>query len=507
MPNKLQEIRQKAKGLSLLYVEDEAQLREVVHSYLVKLFEDVRVACDGEDGLEQYKQRPADIVLSDILMPRMNGIEMIRAIKDINPKQHSVILSAYTESQYFVEAISLGVSSYIIKPIEYTQVNNVLHEIVSRISLEKEVNLYHEHLEDLVQENLQAYKSLQEKRVEDYEAILLALISMIERRDSYTAGHSQRVANYSKMLASALGFTKEECDLVYRAGILHDIGKIATPDAILLKPTRLNELEYTLIKEHVTVGVEMLMRIPYFEPLIEVIIAHHERHDGKGYPKGLSGDAIHPLARIMIVADAYDAMTTSRIYRHKKSVEEALQELVDCKGTQFHPDVVEAALRVFKDLKIEENISQLPTTTLEEERFAYFYRDRTTRLHNHNYLSIVLLKNSYKPLYHRLRIVSLHDFKVYNDTFGWEEGDSFLRKIGQVLSALYPNALAFRIHANDFVFLSTIPFSGEQEIKNTFLHVDMQGVGFSVLDVDLEKDSLDSIKILEKFMYEHKRQS
>ncbi|MBE0492486.1 MAG: response regulator [Sulfurospirillum sp.] len=501
MLSKIQEIRQKAKGLSLLYAEDDVQLREVMHSYLSKLFEDVRVASNGEEGLKAFKQRPADIVLSDILMPYMNGIEMIRAIKKINPKQHSIILSAYTESQYFMEAISLGVSSYIIKPIEYTQINEVLYEIVSRIYSEKEVDLYQHNLEKLVAQKVQEYQELKQERVADYETILLALINMIERRDSYTAGHSQRVANYSKMLATALGFSSEDCELVYRAGILHDIGKIATPDAILLNPSNLNDLEYSLIKEHVSAGVDILSHIPYFEPLIHIIISHHERYDGKGYPQGLAGDAIHPLARVMIVADAFDAMTTNRIYKHKKSVQEAFDELQACTQSQFHPEVVKAALEVFKDIKIQTNISQLPTTTLEEERFAYFYRDRVTHLHNQDYLSIVLVKNAYNSFYHTLRIISLHNFKAYNDTFGWEAGDVFLRKIAHVLNALYPRTLAFRIHANDFVFLSQTPLDPQDEINHVISHVAMHAVALSILDVDLDTVSLDSVKTLEQFMH------
>ena len=316
--SKLLELKNLAKNLSVLYVEDEADLRQSVASYLKKIFDDVRVCVDGSDGLEAYKKQKPDIIISDILMPNMNGIEMLKLIKDIHPSQNIIITSAYTESEFFIDSIKLGVGSYIIKPINYDQMVEVLYTMVLKISQEKELDLYHENLEIVIQEKIKAYESLEHARAEDYEKVLLALVQMIEQRDSYTAGHSQRVAHYSKMLAEDLGHDEATCNQIYQAGILHDIGKIATPDAILLKPDRLSNIEYKLIKEHVKVGMKILQEVPMFQNIITIIGSHHERCDGGGYPQGLKGNEIPLLARIMIVADAFDAMTTSRIYRHKK---------------------------------------------------------------------------------------------------------------------------------------------------------------------------------------------
>ena len=186
--------------------------------------------------------------------------------------------------------------------------------------------LLNKKVKEVKQKSLQN-KILQEEQIEEYKEILLALIKMIEQRDSYTAGHSQRVAKYSKILASAMGYDEESCEIVYQAGILHDIGKVAIPDVILLKPEGLNDREYALIKEHVKVGTDILGDVPRFKKLAEIIQYHHEKYDGSGYPFGLQGEEIPPLSRIMIVADAFDAMTTSRIYRHKKTIAYALSEL------------------------------------------------------------------------------------------------------------------------------------------------------------------------------------
>ena len=136
--------------------------------------------------------------------------------------------------------------------------------------------------------------------------------------------------------------------------MLHDIGKVVIADSILLKPEALNDFEYKMIKEHVNFGYELLNKIPMYEDLAHIMLAHHERYDGQGYPHSLKGDEIPELSRIMMVADAFDAMTTNRIYKDEKSLEDAFKELEECKGTQFHPDVVDSALRALKDVKLDE---------------------------------------------------------------------------------------------------------------------------------------------------------
>lgn len=493
----LSELKKRAQGISILYVEDEPELRESVGMYLCKIFDDVRVASHGKEGLALFQERPCDIVISDISMPYMNGIEMLQAIKELCPGQHFIITSAYTESQFFINAIKLNVSAYIIKPIEYTQMNEVLYEAVRSISQEKELAFYHHYLEEVINAKITAYKNLESARVQDYENILLALVKMIEQRDSYTAGHSQRVANYSKMLAQSMGYDDATCQTLYQAGILHDIGKIATPDAILLKPERLNDVEYSLIKEHVNVGVSVLKDIPMFAPLISIIANHHERCDGKGYPRGLIAEEIDPLARIMIVADAFDAMTTSRIYRHKKSVEEALRELQNLSGKQFSPEVVKHALTLFKDITIDTQTSQLPTSALEEERFVYFYRDSLTDIYNQKYLSIMLLKNSFHYEYSYIYIFSLHNFTAYNHYMGWDEGDKLLRSLAKLLAFFYPDVPLFRIHANDFIVLETKPFEEVPRFKteiDTLLGVHLN---YSVRCFDIKSLQIDSMQALE----------
>lgn len=248
----------------------------------------------------------------------------------------------------------------------------------------------------------------------NYEQTLVSMVEMIEERDTYTAGHSKRVAEYSKKIAQQMGYSEQECTKLYQAGILHDIGKVATPDTVLLNPKTLNAIEYKLIQEHVVVSYNLLKNIPMFKDLADIVRSHHERCDGKGYPRGLSGEEIEPLSRIMMVADAFDAMTTNRIYKPRKTVSEALSELVSLKLQQFHPEVVDSAVIALRDIKIDENISQTPKTKLEEERFAYFYKDTIGNIYNQNYLELILSKNSYEPEYKYMKLFTVHSFSQYN---------------------------------------------------------------------------------------------
>ncbi|MEA3290012.1 MAG: HD domain-containing protein [Campylobacterota bacterium] len=254
--------------------------------------------------------------------------------------------------------------------------------------------------------------NLHNKMMQNYEETILGFVKMIEQRDPYTAGHTARVANYSKMIAIEMGYEQDDIDKLYKASILHDIGKISTPDSVLLKPSRLNALEYELIQEHVSVGYEMLKSIEFYKDLADVMHYHHEHYDGTGYPLGLKGEDIPPLSAIMAVADAFDAMTSTRIYKKRKNVDEAIDELISLKGTQFSPKVVDSAAIVLKDVQNDITINQDPKTDIEVERLAYFYKDSLTGLYNENYLALLLNQKDYKQEH---RYCVFLQIKAYKD--------------------------------------------------------------------------------------------
>lgn len=297
-------------------------------------------------------------------------------------------------------------------------------------------------------------KLMEIEKERNFEETLFALARLVESRDTYTGGHSKRVATYSKIIAEDMGYSEEDCELIYRAGILHDIGKISTPDTILLKPGKLTSYEYKLIQNHVNVGESLLNKISMYGELADIMKYHHERYDGKGYPYGLKGDEIPPLARIMILADAFDAITTKRIYKHRDSLKGALREIKKHSKKQFDPVVVEHALKVLKDIDLDTSIDQEPTNSIERERFAYFYIDQLTHLHNKDYLELVMESiNSKKFSYSCAYMFYLHEFSNFNNKYGWDSGNELLKKFAEELTFLFPSELLFRIHGDDFLVI------------------------------------------------------
>ncbi|MDD5373084.1 MAG: response regulator [Sulfurimonas sp.] len=450
----VKELKDLCSKLSVLYVEDDGGLRDMVTDYLKKLFLNVKAAENGEIGLCEFKKSSFDLVITDIQMPCMNGIEMIEAIKNDSPEQEIIILTAFSESSYFMDAIRLDVSGYIIKPIDFDKINTTLFRVTNKIIAMKENRLYKQELERLVQEEVKKNKILEDEKIYNYEQTLIALVKMIERRDTYTGGHSERVAKYCKAIAMEMGCTLEECDLIYRAGILHDIGKIVTPDTILLKPGKLEGNEYGLIQEHVTAGKQMLEKIPMYKELASIIGSHHERYDGGGYPERLKGDEIGFLSRIMIIADAFDAMTTNRIYKPRLSQAEALAEIVANSAKQFDPIVAKFAVEALKKIEVDTNSTQMPHGKIEEERFSYFYKDQITGLYNQTYLDLVLVQNSNSKIYKIINFISIHNFSHFNQSNGWQEGDILLNSIGAYLLQKFGDYLIFRFEGDDFIIIS-----------------------------------------------------
>lgn len=451
----LKKLKVLTQSLTILYVEDDSTVQKIVQDYLLKLFAKVITANNGFEGLNIYKKKMFDIVITDLSMPKMDGLEMISNIRKLNSEQPILITTAHTDVKNMTTAIKLGVDGYIIKPFDYEQLNYELYKISQKIQKFKENSEYQKHLQELVESKTSELRLLMESQKKNYEHTLLSLVNMIDKRDSYTAGHSQRVAKYCKLIAKEMGYSLAECLEVERAGILHDIGKIATPDVVLLKPTSLNTLEYTLIKEHVNVGYEVIKEIPMFSKLADIVRDHHERCDGSGYPRGIKAKEIHPLALVMMVADTFDAMTTNRIYKGRKPVNEALEEIRSLAPWQYDKIVVEAASRVLKDIKVSSVINQLPSTPVEQERFAYFYKDSLTNLYNKNYLDVLLNQNQYDNQYTLIYYIKLKNFSRYNQENGWNKGNEMLKGVATILDKAITPRMVFSVFGDDFIILDS----------------------------------------------------
>jgi len=311
--------------------------------------------------------------------------------------------------------------------------------------------------------------------------VMAMLTTMVEEKDVYTAWHSKRVAMYSARIAEAMGLGEEEQTTIYQAGLLHDLGKILTPESILLKPRKFNRSEYSIIKKHSEDGERMLSCVSVFKTYAPIVRHHHERFDGEGYPDGLKGEAIPLLSRIMSVADAFDAMTTNRIYKSRKNIEDAIVELKKCSNVQFDGTIVEASVDVFRGFKELIHSSQAPMDTIHEERFAYFFKDALTGAYSGDYLNYFLSHNTEKHHFKCCYFIQLHHMQHYNERYGWKCGDDTLKEISLRIKSLFNSPFIFRIFGDDFVVLN--PLHVEIDTKEMLYKL---GVGFDGLEISLQ---------------------
>lgn len=501
LKKKVESLKVKTKEFTILYVEDEIGLREKATLFLSKIFDHIETAANGVEALDKYLHNAYDIVLTDMLMPKMNGLELIKNIRQHSEKQEIIVLSADTDSEILSQCIQLGVTGYLIKPIDFNQVLTVLELSIDKLNAFRENEMYKSQLETMVNERTEKVLLLQDQQVSNYDHAIRSLVKMIEGRDTYTGGHSERVALYSQKIAEAMGCTQEESELIYQAGILHDIGKIITPDAILLKPGKLTNNEYSLIKNHVTAGYEILSEVPMYSKFVDIIYAHHEHYDGSGYPRFLKGEEIPMPARIMAVADAFDAMTTGRIYKSKKTGSEAIAELRELSGIWYDPKVIEIALDVLTLIDVDENVNQEPHSYIEDERFAYFYKDPLTHLYNHDYLDFILRKSKEKNENICLHLINIKNFTSYNQQYGWSEGDILLSQFSSYLESEFSDFQIFRIFGDDFALLkashqeidithiNTIPLLRQNNLYCEHKHLDLPNETINTYK-DLQKCSL-----------------
>lgn len=332
-----------------LVVDDDLQVRRTLARVLRALGVVTLEAGNGVEALlilEESGELP--LVISDIYMPEMDGITFLKEVKRRHPDTAVLMLTGVAEVTTAVESLKQGAVDYLAKPI-------LIDEFRARVenALEKRrLVLENRYLQQSYQERLESQlRELDLKNKEQFLGQVQMAVRMLEKKDVYTRGHSQRVSRYAVKTAVVLGLTGDVLDQVRLGGDLHDIGKIGTRDAVLNKPGPLTPSEFEEIKKHVTEGSEILEPLRRDHPVVlEIVRWHHERMDGSGFPDGLRGEAIPMVARLVSVVDAFDAMTTNRAYRPSREPGEAMEELQRCAGLQFDPDVVTAFQRAFPDL-------------------------------------------------------------------------------------------------------------------------------------------------------------
>lgn len=303
----------------ILVVDDDVGILESLKAFLTFKGFLVQAFFEGAAALESFRSEPFPLVLTDLMMPGITGQELLTEVKKIDSTTEVVVMTGYGTIDSAVSTIRAGAYDYIVKPFKMDALLHTLGKAQSH--------------RDLVKEN----RRLQE----DSLNVLRTMVNVLEHRDAYTAGHSQRVTEITMATARAINMPDEEMNTLRLAGLIHDLGKIGIEDDILRKPGRLDEREYSIIKTHPEKGVQIIEPLDFLKDTIPIILHHHERFDGTGYPKGLGGHEIPLGSRIIAAADTFDAMTSSRAYRKARNNEEAIAELVRCSGSQFDPEIVE----------------------------------------------------------------------------------------------------------------------------------------------------------------------
>jgi len=294
---------------------------------------------------------------------------------------------------------------------------------------------------------------------------ILPLITVTELRDAYTQGHSQRVAYYAHLLATALNLDTTVCQNVYTAGLLHDIGKIGIPDAILLKPGQLDKEEFELIKLHSSISGQIVKNIPHYKYLANIVASHHENYDGSGYPQGLKKDEIPLEARLLSIADVFDALTTRRIYRSSLSFEQSLTILKEQKY-KFDPYFLETFLKIIPHYGITKaQTKTIHFEKLEKLRNNFFFIDPLTKTLNRDGLLAILGKLSHYQYKLMLYFLNIKNFKEYNYHFGSQKGDQLLIQLTKLFYKTFTpqetikepqkkDIYFARIQADQFIFIS-----------------------------------------------------
>lgn len=335
---------------SILVIDDEEPVRRLI-GYLLKTHGyPISLAADAREARELLKDQPIALMLCDVNLPGESGMDLVRSTLAEHPDTAAIMVTGLDSSVLANAAIEVGAFGYIIKPFESNEVLINVANALRRRKLELENRFHREHLEDVVRTRTAALQqaldwlehSEKELRLSREETIQRLAIAA-EFRDSSTAQHIQRMSHYCEVLARKYGLPSERCDLIRTASPMHDIGKIGTPDQVLLKPGKFTQEEFDVIARHAEIGYHILSGSDAELLKVAAVIAytHHERFDGTGYPRGLKGEAIPVEGRIASIADAFDALTTQRVYKPAFEIDHAIDLMLKHRGEHFDPQLLD----------------------------------------------------------------------------------------------------------------------------------------------------------------------
>lgn len=319
----------------ILIIDDELETCELLKYILEEEGYSVSFAVSGQEAINLIKHRAPDLIICDVIMEGLNGIKLLSEIKSVKPEIPVIMISAYGTQDKVVEALELGARDFVAKPFKP---KNIIETVSKTIKIAKEPK---EEQGKLLKGELSPMRRILR---DSYMSILKSFAVILESKDPYIREHSMRVTKYAVMLAKEIGLSPKEVEVIENTAQFHDIGKVGVSDTILQKPGELTSEEWEHMKRHPQIGYDIVEPLKVLHIALPGIRHHHERYDGYGYPDRLKGEEIPLSGRILAIADAYEALTSTRPYRKLKTPQEAVAELKNCAGTQFDPKLVELFL-------------------------------------------------------------------------------------------------------------------------------------------------------------------
>ena len=352
-------------GHSILFIDDEAHLLNAIKRLLRQESWDVHCVTRPFEAFALIKQVPIQVVVTDQRMPEMAGIDFLSSLREQKPEIVRLLMTGFSETPVAIDAINRGeVFRFITKPWDDEEFKATLRQAFDHFDLRAEIKRLSQvsreqnrrlqdmnrSLEAKVRERTKHLTEGYEELRQAYVQTVGAFAEAVDAKDPFTQGHSRRVAIYGAQLAAELAVPRREIERIYLGGLLHDIGKVGIPEPVVTKPETLDEAEYELIKRHPEIGAKILEPVPYLADLVPCVRHHHEWFDGadRGYPARFRGDRIPFAARVILVADAVEAMTSDRAYRGALDLDAVIRELHQCSGSQFDPNCAAAMIRLLE---------------------------------------------------------------------------------------------------------------------------------------------------------------
>lgn len=324
---------------SILVVDDEEPIRTALRKYLAQQGFEVSTAATGDEALKVVQRQKIACMLLDVRMPGISGVDLVPKVMEVEPNIAILMLTAVNDATSAALCMQRGAMDYLTKPIELSELSRAIQRALRRRNTQMEQQNLNQWLKEEVAVRSAEVRSERAKLERLSVATLEALVNALEAKDPYLRGHSARVADLSAMIAAEMGLPDETVEGIRMAGRLHDIGKIGIREEILNKEGPLTSEEYEQVKQHVTIGSQILAPLAHLREIIGYVRSHHERWDGQGYPDRLAGEEIPLGARILCASEIYDALTTARPYQEKMTPELAVTRMQDLIDTVLDPAV------------------------------------------------------------------------------------------------------------------------------------------------------------------------